>query len=65
MRQIKDALENPETKKEDIIIVFLALQRQTFCLSNNIANLVKNWPTPRLITPVDPSKFGTSSEIKD
>ena len=60
MRQIKDALENPETKKEDIITVFLALQRQTFCLSNNVSNLVKNWPTPLRITPEDPSKFGIS-----
>jgi hypothetical protein len=60
IRQIKDALENPETKKEDIITVFLALQRQTFCLSNNVSNLVKNWPTPLRITPEDPSKFGIS-----
>ena len=65
MRQIKDALENPDAKKEDIITVFLALQRQNFCLSNNVSNLVKNWPTPRLTTPVDPSKFGISSETKD
>jgi hypothetical protein len=44
MRQIKDALEKPETKKEDIITVFLALQRQNFCLTNNVSNLVKQWP---------------------
>ena len=65
MRQLKDALEKPETKKEDIITIFLALQRQCFCLSNNVSNLVKQWPTPRLITPEDPSKFGISSETKD
>ena len=65
MRQIKDALENPDAKKKDIITIFLALQRQNFCLTNNISNLVKNWPTPRLTTPVDPSKFGISSETKD
>ena len=53
MRQIKDALENPETKKEDIITLFLALQRQNFCLCNNVSNLVKQWPIPRLITPED------------
>ena len=45
MRQIKDALEKPETKKEDIITVFLALQRQNFCLANNVSNLVKQWPS--------------------
>ena len=65
MRQIKDALEKPETRKEDIITIFLALQRQNFCLSNNLSNLVKNWPTPLPITPEDQSKFGISSEIKD
>ena len=53
MRQIKDALEKPETTKEDIITIFLALQRQNFCLCNNVSNLVKNWPTPLLTTPED------------
>ena len=65
MRQIKDALEKPDARKEDIITVFLALQRQNFCLSNNLSNLVKNWPTPLRITPEDQLKFGISSEIKD
>lgn len=65
MRQIKDALEKPETNKEDIITVFLALQRQNFCLTNNISNLVKNWPTHPRITPEGKSKFGISSETKN
>ena len=41
MRQIKDALENPETSKEDIITVFLALQRQCYVLGNNMTQLLK------------------------
>ena len=65
MRQIKDALEKPETNKEDIITVFLALQRQTFCLTNNLSNLLKNWPNPLSITPEGLSKFGTSSETSN
>ena len=65
MRQIKDALEKPETKKEDIITVFLALQRQNFCLTNNVSNLVKNWPTHLRITPEDLSNRGILSETKD
>jgi hypothetical protein len=65
MRQIKDALEKPETNKEDIITVFLALQRQTFCLTNNLSNLLKNWPTHPRITPEERSKFGTSSETNN
>lgn len=69
LKQIEDALRNPESKKEDIITVFLALQKQCFVLSNNLTNLVKQWPT---VTPTDRSttaeeayKFGTSSETKD
>ena len=65
MRQIKDALEKPETNKEDIITVFLALQRQNFCLTNNLSNLVKNWPTHPRITPEGKSKSGISSETKN
>ena len=47
IRQIKDALEKAETTKEDIIIVFLALQRQCFVLGNNMSNLLKNWNKPQ------------------
>jgi hypothetical protein len=46
MRQIEDALKNEESAKEDIITVFLALQKQNFVLSNSLTNLVKNWPKP-------------------
>ena len=60
MRQIKDALENPESKKEDIITVFLALQRQNFCLTNNLTNLLKHWPSHQNITPEVRSRFGIS-----
>jgi hypothetical protein len=44
MRQITDAVNSPAASKEDIITVFLALQRQCFVLSNNISQLVKLWP---------------------
>lgn len=43
MRMIEDQL--PHATKEDIITVFLALQRQCFVLGNNMSNLVKQWPT--------------------
>ena len=46
MRQIEDALKHPDSSKEDIITVFLALQRQCFVLGNSMSNLVKQWPTP-------------------
>jgi hypothetical protein len=63
MRQIEDALKTAD--KDDIIIIFLALQRQCFVLGNNLSNLVKQWPTHPLITPEDPSSRGTSSETNN
>jgi len=44
MRQIEDALKHAQ--KEDIVTVYLALQRQCFVLGNNISQLVKTWPSP-------------------
>jgi hypothetical protein len=66
MRRIEDALKDPGASKEDIITLFLALQRQCFTLCNNVSNLVSKWPTslPN-ITPEDLSKFGISSETND
>ena len=60
----------PEASKEDIITVFLALQRQVYCLGNTVKNLVKNWPTstdtesPPTTSEVI-SLFGISFETKD
>jgi len=69
MRQIEDALRKEESAKEDIITVFLALQKQNFVLSNSLTNLLKNWPKPTQLDPttIDEvlSKFGISSETKD
>ena len=68
LKQIENALRDPESKKEDIITVFLALQRQCFVLGNSMSNLVKKWPTPTIQVPPttdeDPYKFGTSSATK-
>ena len=69
MRQIEDALRKKESAKEDIITIFLALQKQNFVLSNSLTNLLKNWPKPTQLDPttIDEvlSKFGISSETKD
>jgi len=69
LKQIENALHNPETKLEDVITIFMALQRQNFTLCNTVSNLVKKWPT---VTSQDPPttsegqfKFGISSETKD
>ena len=43
----------PTADKEDIITVFMALQRQNFVLSNTVSNLVKQWPIHPSTTPED------------
>ena len=55
----------PEADKEDIITVFLALQKQNYCLSNTIKNLLKEWPIPPTYYRRGGSKFGILFEIKD
>ena len=42
MRVIEDNLRKNYDKKEDVITVFLALQRQNFALSNALKNLLEN-----------------------
>ncbi len=65
LRQIKDAIENPATSREDICTVFMALQEQNFVLSNSITNLIDKWPKPPQIlvalstTKGEASKSGT------
>ena len=45
MRVIRDRItEVYHDNKEEIIEVFMALQKQNFVLSNSLTNLVKNWP---------------------
>ena len=51
MRRLTDLL--PEAEKDDIITIFLALQKQNFVLSNTVSNLVKKWPIHPNITPED------------
>jgi hypothetical protein len=67
MRQIEDALRHPSTDKEDIITVFVALQRQAFMLGNNMTNLLKEWNKPQdlHITEEELLNLGIISEIKD
>jgi len=68
LKQIENALRDKDTKLEDVITIFMALQRQNFTLCNTVSNLVKKWPTQIPQVPVTTSeemlKFGTSSETK-
>ena len=51
MRQIEDALKHAD--REDIITVYLALQRQCYVLGNNISQLVKQWPSHHHLTTTE------------
>ena len=42
MRVIEDNLRKHYDKKEDVVTVFLALQRQNFALTNALKDLIEN-----------------------
>jgi hypothetical protein len=65
MRLLTDRLNSGDVDKEDIITVFLALQKQNFVLSNSMINLVKQWPKAPPITNEVPQMFGILLETKD
>tara|TARA_B100000965_G_scaffold320367_1_gene281403 strand:- start:307 stop:555 length:249 start_codon:yes stop_codon:yes gene_type:complete len=70
LRQIKDAIENPVTPREDVNTVFLALQKQNFVLANSLTNLLEKWPKPPAkLDPntigVDPSSHGILFVVKN
>ncbi len=61
MRRLDDLL--PKAEREDLITVFMALQRQNYVLSNTVSNLVQQWPIFHpTITPEDQSNAGMQSE---
>jgi len=61
MRILKDKLhENYDNHKEDIITLFLALQKQNFVLGNSLTNLLEKWNT----IEEDQLRFGTLFGIR-
>lgn len=62
LRRMQDLLD--KCPKEEIIPLFLSLQKTNFILTNNIGELLKVWNTP-LTTPEEPSKPGTTLETKN
>ena len=68
LRLLYDNLIKPETQKEDIITVFMALQEQAFVLSNSLTNLVEKWPKRPLVpatTNGEKPPYGILYVIKD
>ena len=52
MRLLEDKLNSDEARKEDIVTLFLALQRQNFVLANSLMNLMDKWPKQAEILPM-------------
>ena len=70
LRTMYDALSKPETAKEDIITLIMALQKQNFVLGNSLTNLVEKWQERQiqmdlLITNEVLPTFGILLETKD
>ena len=65
MRQLEIVLAKDETRKDDLITVFLALQKQNFVLINSLTNLVEKWPKVHHTTNEDLTMFGILLETKD
>ena len=68
LRLLYDNLTKPETQKEDIITVIMALQEQAYVLSNSLTNLVKKWPKPPKVHDIineELSRSGILYVIKD
>ena len=62
MRILKDKLnENYDSHKEDVITLFLALQKQNFVLGNSLSNLLKKWTT----IEEEALRYGILLETKD
>ena len=65
MRLIEDKLKSGEARYEDVVTVFLALQRQNFVLTNSLLNLVEKWPKVQTTINEVPAMFGILLENKD
>ena len=70
LRNIYDALNKPETKREDIITFLMALQKQNFVLGNSLTNLVEKWQEREILMDLNTTKevlpmFGILYASKD
>ena len=65
LKQLEITLPKDEVRKEDIITVFLALQKQNYVLINSLTNLVAKWPKDHHTTKGVLPMFGILLENKD
>ena len=62
LRVLHDAIDNPDTKREDLNTMIIALYHQNFVLSNSMINLVKKWPSPTRSKQKTPSASATTPD---
>ena len=65
MRVLEDKLNSGNVRYEDIVTVFLAMQRQNFVMGNSIKNLIDKWPKVQTTINEVPAMFGILLENKD
>tara|TARA_Y100000401_G_scaffold71177_1_gene57297 strand:- start:339 stop:536 length:198 start_codon:yes stop_codon:yes gene_type:complete len=65
MRILDDKLNSGEVAYEDLVTVFLAMQRQNFVMGNSIKNLIKKWPKVHPTINEVPAMFGILLEKTD
>ena len=54
IRQLEVFLSKKETRREDIVTILVALQRQNYVMANSLMNLVDKWPTPETLRSILP-----------
>mgnify|MGYP003142005267 CR=1 FL=1 len=65
MRKLEISLNSGKIKHEDIVTVFLAMQRQNFVMGNSIKNLIDKWPKVHPTINEVPAMFGILLENRD
>ena len=65
MRLLEDKLNSGNVKYEDVVTIFLAMQRQNFVMGNSIKNLIEQWPKVHPTINEVPAMFGILLENRD
>ena len=58
MRKLELSLNSGKVNYDDVVTVFLAMQRQNFVMGNSIKNLIDKWPKVPPIINEELSMFG-------
>ncbi len=58
LRKLELSLNSGKVNYEDVVTVFLAMQRQNFVMGNSIKNLIDKWPKVHPTINEVPAMFG-------